>query len=61
MKYCRIRAYKIHILPTSKKKVALEVLTAIMPNYLSTIKRKEPHGFRLGEYQADTTGELKAI
>lgn len=61
VKYCRIRPNKIHVLPTSKKKAALEVITVIMPNYLSTIKRKEPHGFRLGQYQADATGELKVI
>jgi mRNA degradation ribonuclease J1/J2 len=61
VKYCRIRPDKIHVLPTAKRKEALEVITVIMPNYLSTVKRKEPHGFRLGEYQADATGELKVI
>ena len=61
VRYCRIRAHKIHVLPTAKRKAAIEVITVIMPNFLSTIKRKEPHGFRLGEYQADATGELKVI
>lgn len=61
IKYCRIMAKGIMILPTGKRKMALEVITTIQPHYLSLIRNKADHGFRCGEYEADKTGELTQI
>lgn len=56
--YCRIQSKGITVLPTRKKKMALEVITTLEPQYFRLLREKKYHGFRCGEYQADKTGEL---
>ena len=61
--YCRIDSAGIKVLP-SRGKVkdgAMEVLQTLNPGYKSSLIKKQYHGFRCGNYQADKTGELQLI
>ena len=62
--YCRIQSSGITTIPSRGKvrEAVISVMETVEPNYKAQRLRKQYHGFRCGEYQADPkTGELKLI
>jgi hypothetical protein len=61
--YCRIDSAGVKVLPSRGliKAAAMEVLQTINPGYKSSLIKRQYHGFRCGNYQADKTGELQLI